>query len=158
MKNQPKLEDLLKKVIPLAMKDVAMHLDARFTEEISAEKWPYPTPPEIRDIVDTGRLRASQTRRVDPETGEVQFFWPVQYARNVHEGGVDTYGRPFPARRWTEAPMAEVPKVFGEAMGKHIHRELNGYVKPDPNENHNPQSQQEEMKTDTSGKARGEKL
>ena len=91
-------------------------LDTRFTEEISAVKWPYPTPPQVRDIVDTGRLRASQTRTVNPD-GSVTFTWPVEYANQVHEGGVSTETRqPFPGRPWTKAPLEEAPAKFGEFL------------------------------------------
>ena len=99
-----------------ATKQLGTWLDARFTEEISAVKWNYPTPPQVRDIVDTGRLRASQTRVVNAD-GSVTFTWPVEYATQVHEGGVSTETRqPFPARPWTKAPLEEAPAKFGEFL------------------------------------------
>lgn len=98
-----------------ATQDLGLWLDAQFTAEISAVKWPWPTPPQLRDIVDTGRLRASQTRSVEPD-GSVTFTWPVEYAAQVHEGGVDTRGRRFPGRPWTKAPLEEAPAQFGEFL------------------------------------------
>lgn len=41
----PKLSRELQRAIPKAMRNLAIYLDARFTEEISAVKWEYPTPP-----------------------------------------------------------------------------------------------------------------
>lgn len=98
-----------------ALRQLGTWLDARFTEEISATKWPYPTPPQVRDIVDTGRLRASQTRVVNPD-GSITFSWPTEYATQVHEGGVSTEGLRFPGRPWTKAPLAEASAKFGQLL------------------------------------------
>lgn len=98
-----------------AVRQLGTWLDARFTAEISAVKWPFPTPPKVRDIVDTGRLRASQTRVVNAD-GSVTFTWPVEYATQVHEGGVTTEGLRFPGRPWTRAPLAEAPEKFGQLL------------------------------------------
>lgn len=99
-----------------AVQQLSTWLDSRFPEEISAVKWPYPTPPQVRDIVDTGRLRASQTRVTNAD-GSVTFTWPVEYATQVHEGGVSTETRqPFPGRPWTKAPLEEAPSKFGEFL------------------------------------------
>lgn len=99
-----------------AVRQLGQWLDTRFTEEISAVKWSYPTPPKVRDIVDTGRLRASQTRVLNAD-GSVTFTWPVEYATQVHEGGVSTQTRqPFPGRPWTKAPLAQAPAKFGEFL------------------------------------------
>lgn len=98
-----------------AMRQLSTWLDARFTQEISSVKWPYPTPPQVRDIVDTGRLRASQTRVVNSD-GSVTFTWPVEYAQQVHEGGVSTEGLRFPGRPWTKAPLEEASTKFGQLL------------------------------------------
>jgi hypothetical protein len=98
-----------------AMRQLGTWLDTRFTEEISAVKWEYPTPPQVRDIVDTGRLRASQTRVVNAD-GSITFTWPVEYAGQVHEGGVATTGLRFPGRPWTKAPLEEAPAKFGQLL------------------------------------------
>jgi hypothetical protein len=94
-----------------ATQQLATWLDTRFTAEISAVKWDYPTPPQLRDIVDTGRLRASQTRTVNSD-GSITFTWPVEYAAQVHEGGVATTGLRFPGRPWTKAPLEEASAQF----------------------------------------------
>jgi hypothetical protein len=98
-----------------AMHQLGTWLDTRFTQEISAVKWEYPTPPQVRDIVDTGRLRASQTRVVNAD-GSITFTWPVEYAGQVHEGGVATTGLRFPGRPWTKAPLEEAPAKFGQLL------------------------------------------
>lgn len=109
------LSQALEDATATAMRQLGTWLDTRFTQEISAVKWPYPTPPKVRDIVDTGRLRASQTRVVSAD-GSVTFTWPVEYANQVHEGGVSTEGLRFPGRPWTKAPLAEAPAKFGELL------------------------------------------
>lgn len=101
--------------VAVAMRQLSLWLDQRFTEEISAVKWKYPTPPQVRDIVDTGRLRASQTREETPEG--VVFTWPVDYAQQVHDGGVSTRTRqPFPGRPWTKIPLEQAQEKFGEYL------------------------------------------
>ena len=68
MARKPKpLTKQANEAVSVAMRQLGTWLDQRFTEEISAVKWQYPTPPQVRDIVDTGRLRASQTRQETPE-------------------------------------------------------------------------------------------
>lgn len=119
----PKVSEEIKKALVPAMRNLAIYLDARFTEEISAVKWEYPTPPQVRDIVDTGRLRASQTRFENRDTGSIQFTWPVEYAQQVHDGGVSTRTRqPFPGRPWTHLPMQEAPEKFGEYLTSELER------------------------------------
>ena len=105
------LNNQLRAATAKATKQLASWLDTRFTEEISAAKWDYPTPPQVRDIVDTGRLRASQTRVVNSD-GSITFTWPVEYAAQVHEGGVATTGLRFPGRPWTKAPLEDAPAQF----------------------------------------------
>ena len=101
--------------VAVAMRQLGTWLDQRFTEEISAAKWEYPTPPQVRDIVDTGRLRASQTRQDSPDG--VVFTWPVEYAQQVHDGGVSIRTRqPFPGRPWTKAPLEQAEEKFGEYL------------------------------------------
>ena len=108
--------------VDVAMRQLGIWLDQRFTEEISAVKWAYPTPPQVRDIVDTGRLRASQTRQ-DVEDGVV-FTWPVDYAQQVHDGGISVRTRqPFPGRPWTKLPLEESQAKFEEYMSAAIKRQ-----------------------------------
>lgn len=113
---QRKISQDIEAATQTAVRQLGQWLDTRFTEEISAVKWSYPTPPKVRDIVDTGRLRASQTRVLNAD-GSVTFTWPVEYATQVHEGGVSTQTRqPFPGRPWTKAPLAQAPAKFGEFL------------------------------------------
>jgi hypothetical protein len=116
------LDAQLRAATAQAMQQLATWLDTRFTAEISAAKWDYPTPPEVRDIVDTGRLRASQTRSVEPD-GSVTFTWPVEYAAQVHEGGVATTGLRFPGRPWTKAPLEEAPAQFARFQREALRRQ-----------------------------------
>ena len=109
------LNQALNTAVAQATRQLGTWLDTRFTEEISAAKWEYPTPPQVRDIVDTGRLRASQTRVVNAD-GSITFTWPVEYAGQVHEGGVATTGIRFPGRPWTKAPLEEAPAKFGQLL------------------------------------------
>lgn len=105
------LDAQLRAATAKATQQLATWLDTRFTAEISSAKWDYPTPPQVRDIVDTGRLRASQTRSVNAD-GSVTFTWPVEYAAQVHEGGVAVTGLRFPGRPWTKAPLEEASAQF----------------------------------------------
>lgn len=116
---KPDLARNLEKAVAKALRQTALYLDTRFTEEISAVKWDFPTPPQVRDIVDTGRLRASQTREQQPD-GSVTFTWPVEYATEVHEGGVGLNGQRFPGRAWTKAPLEELPTKFGRFLNAAI--------------------------------------
>jgi hypothetical protein len=109
------LNDQLRAATAKATRQLATWLDTRFTAEISAVKWDYPTPPQVRDIVDTGRLRASQTRTVNTD-GSITFTWPVEYATQVHEGGVAVTGLRFPGRPWTKAPLEEAPAQFDQFL------------------------------------------
>ncbi len=109
------LNQALNTAVAQATRQLGTWLDTRFTEEISSVKWEYPTPPQVRDIVDTGRLRASQTRVVNAD-GSITFSWPVEYANQVHEGGVATTGLRFPGRPWTKAPLEEAPAKFGQLL------------------------------------------
>jgi len=117
--SKDKLDKKLKEAKEKAVKQLNNWLDSRFTEEISAVKWDFPTPPKVRDIVDTGRLRASQTR-VQREDGKIEFSWPVEYAKQVHEGGVGLDGQRFPGRPWTKGPLKEAPEKFKEFLTQAI--------------------------------------
>jgi hypothetical protein len=109
------LDQALQTATAKAVQQLSTWLDGRFTQEISSAKWDYPSPPQVRDIVDSGRLRASQTRTVNPD-GSVTFTWPTEYATQVHEGGVGLNGQRFPGRPWTQAPLQEAPTKFGQLL------------------------------------------
>jgi len=119
----PEFDKALKSATDRATKRLGLWLDRRFTEEISAVKWDYPTPPKVRDIVDTGRLRASQTRTENPD-GSVTFTWPVEYAAQVHEGGVSPRGLRFPGRPWTTAPLKEAETQMKLLLDDELTRNL----------------------------------
>lgn len=112
---EPSLEDEFRQDVDLALEKASLELDALFTEEISAVKWNWPNDPKIRDIIDTGRLRASQTRVKNPD-GTISFTWPLEYANEVHEGGVFLTGERFPGRPWTEKPLEEFPEIFDRIL------------------------------------------
>lgn len=114
MAKQP-LNTALQEAVKAAMKKTGARLSTRFSEEFDSEEWKYPTPPRVRDIVDTGRLRDSQQLRTTPE-GKLEFTWTAPYAAQVHEGGVTTDGTRFPGRPWTRDPIAELPTIFGEEL------------------------------------------
>jgi len=114
-RSQRSISNVLNMATAQAMKQLGTWLDGRFTEEISSTKWPYPTPPKVRDVVDTGRLRASQSRAVNAD-GSVTFTWPVDYAQQVHEGGVAITGMRFPGRPWTKVPLEEASDKFGQLL------------------------------------------
>ena len=116
------LDQLADQAVAKAMQRLSLWLDGRFTEEISSVKWVYPTPPKVRDIVDTGRLRASQTR-IPNGPNQVTFSWPLEYATQVHEGGVSTEtDRAFPGRPWTELPLEEASSKFGEFLDQEMRK------------------------------------
>lgn len=109
----------LKAALVATRKELATWLDTRFREEITAVKWPFPTPPQVRDIVASGRLRDSQTHTVTPE-GDIQFTWNAPYAPQVHEGGVGLDGQRFPGRPWTRDPLEEMPAKFAEIFARQL--------------------------------------
>ena len=122
------LQKALEEAAKEAVEKLSLFLDDRFTEEISAVKWEYHTDPKIRDIVDTGRLRSSQTRQVQQD-GTVRFSWPVEYAQQVHDGGVAVTGQRFPGRPWTQAPLAEAPDKFQKYFEEELEKVVKGELK-----------------------------
>lgn len=97
-------------------------LSAQYTAEISADKWDW-TDGKTRDIVDTGRLRASQTVRRISDTA-FECSWPVEYAIEVHEGAKLKNGRVWPARPWTKTALQTFDaRSYFETI---LRRELNG--------------------------------
>jgi hypothetical protein len=94
-----------------------VRLGAEFTRQISEPKWDYPTGESPRDIVDTGRLRASQQGRLIGRL-EYEFVWPVRYSLFVLVGGtirVPGGGvRVVPGRDWISAGLEAFD--FPEAM------------------------------------------
>lgn len=112
----------LDKAIAAATRKLTDRLSAEYTKEISSDKWPW-VDGSTRDIVDTGRLRASQTvREVSPQ--KYEFSWPVEYAAQVHEGAKLKGGGEWPARPWTRSALENFDsKSYFEDI---LRRELNG--------------------------------
>lgn len=110
------------KAVSNATQALVNRLSVEYTNEISSPKWKW-VDGAYRDIVDTGRLRASQTVRRVSDT-EFQFSWPVEYAAQVHEGTKLKGGGEWPARPWTRTALENVdPKSYFETI---LRRELSG--------------------------------
>mgnify|MGYP007063390166 CR=1 FL=1 len=123
MAAQKKLDkSAFNQAVAVATQALVQRLSVEYTNEISTAKWEW-VDGKKRDIVDTGRLRASQTvRRVDD--AKFEFSWPVEYATQVHEGAKLKGGGEWPARPWTKTALENVdPKSFFETILK---RELSG--------------------------------
>ena len=115
-----------------ALVQSANQLDSQFTKEIESTKWDWPNetirkkrPPVTapRDIVDTGKLRASQTRQ---QTGKysIEWIWNVDYSVVVHNGPTLKEGGTYKARPWTKTAEQEVKPL--EYFADILRRELNG--------------------------------
>jgi len=121
----------LEKAILEAYRQTAMRMDLAFKAEISAVKWEWPRGETPRDIVDTGRLRASQQMMPAPAAkGSIRtmYQWPVKYAAPVHEGAVFQSGAFMPARPWTRTALQKLqPQSFFEkALAREIGKLGNG--------------------------------
>jgi len=112
----------LDKAVATATQKLVERLSVEYTNEISSSKWDW-IDGQTRDIVDTGRLRASQTyRQVTPD--KYEFSWPVEYATQVHEGAQLKGGGEWPARPWTRTALENVDsKKYFETI---LRRELSG--------------------------------
>lgn len=86
-----------------AFKESCFLLGREFSQLIS-ESGAFPNYPD-RDLVDTGRLRASQ--RVDfPRRGKAIFSWSTEYALYQHEGYTLRNGQNWPGRPWTREGLS----------------------------------------------------
>jgi hypothetical protein len=105
--------------------DLAAELARRFTAEIRAAKWAWPTDPSPRDIVDSGNLakslRVSRATTLDHRL-EILFAWTATnkgrgYAAAVHDGAVFKRTGPngealtMPARPWTRPVLYDRAKI-----------------------------------------------
>jgi hypothetical protein len=100
-----------------AFRDTALILAGQLTQAISDPSWDWPTQPSPRDIVDTGRLRSSQTVDFLGDM-EVEYSWPVEYAEYVHEGVALSNGAVLPARPWIDKTLEQHPpdKTFDQSL------------------------------------------
>ena len=123
MAKQQQLDtEKFERAVAAATQALVNRLSAEYTNEISSEKWNW-VDGQKRDIVDTGRLRSSQTVRRLSDT-EYEFSWPVEYAAQVHEGAKLKGGGEWPARPWTRTALENVDaKSYFEDI---LRRELNG--------------------------------
>lgn len=75
-----------------------------FAQEISENKWDWPTGDSPRDIVDDGDLRGSyKGERASPTDHD--HSWNIEYAMAVHEGYATRSGSRMPGRPWTKEPL-----------------------------------------------------
>ncbi|MFM6139570.1 MAG: hypothetical protein ACKPCP_36440 [Sphaerospermopsis kisseleviana] len=117
MKLNPEGLNTIRNQVNAAFVATVQEFAATCQEHITDERWDWPRPPSPRDIVDTGRLRDSQSQPfyeakstglqatirwnpVDPETGE-------GYAYKVWAGEV-VNGQIRPGRPWTETAIEEM--------------------------------------------------
>jgi hypothetical protein len=123
MAKQQQLDtEKFERAVAAATQALVNRLSAEYTNEISSEKWNW-VDGQKRDIVDTGRLRSSQTVRRLSDT-EYEFSWPVEYAAQVHEGAKLKGGGEWPARPWTRTALENVDaKSYFETI---LRRELSG--------------------------------
>lgn len=112
----------LNAAIAVATRALVDRLSAEYTSEISSAKWEW-VDGSVRDIVDTGRLRSSQTVR-EVGLNKYEFSWPVEYAAQVHEGTKLKGGGEWPARPWTRSALEnfDQKKYFEDIL----RRELSG--------------------------------
>jgi hypothetical protein len=116
--NQRSLSEQFRDDMNRALKRTGDWLEQRFGEEMSEPKWDWPSEPSPRDIVDSGRLRASMQR--DSRPGSETFSWPMEYAAQVHEGAVLRNGRRLPGRPWTVEPLREAEQKFETFLREEI--------------------------------------
>jgi hypothetical protein len=91
-----------------AFSDVVEEFSEQCKKEIADPKWSWPRTTErqngstagtTRDIVDTGKLLASQRVKIASLAADID--WGVQYSAIVHQGN----GTTVPARPWTETAL-----------------------------------------------------
>lgn len=101
-----------------AFKEANERFAVESTEEITANKWDWPTGKSPRDIVDTGQLRGSY--QADAQPDQYQNSWDVEYAAAVHNGAVFKNGHSMPARPWTKQPLDNFEGNFKTLLGKKL--------------------------------------
>jgi hypothetical protein len=88
-----------------AFRETAIILNGEFVKAITAPIYGWPTGESPRDVVGTGRLRASQRYGFEGAR-KANYTWPVEYSAAVHNGYLSRGGNPMPARPWTEIALA----------------------------------------------------
>lgn len=94
--------------------DTAFILGRNATQELTDVQWYWPRGESPRDIVDTGRLRASLQYIEYKEQSTVVLNYPVDYAALNHEGGMSKEGISFVPRPWlkTAADKMDFEQTF----------------------------------------------
>jgi hypothetical protein len=98
----------LKAKMHKGLEDTGYIMGRKFTQEITDPKWDWPNPPSPRDIVDTGRLRASLQYISNQSNNTLKLSYPVDYAGVVHEGGVYKNGGTMTARPWIRTSLQQL--------------------------------------------------
>ena len=100
-----------------AFGETMLLLGVEFTKAISSPIWGW-VDGSTRDIVDTGRLRDSQSLPDEEKPGQWMFAWNVEYAAAVHEGATMRNGNKLPARPWTQYAIDnfDISEVFSKLM------------------------------------------
>lgn len=88
--------------------DTAFILGREATMELTDVQWYWPRGENPRDIVDTGRLRASLQYIEYKEQYKVTLSYPVDYAALNHEGGLSKEGISFVPRPWLKKAADEM--------------------------------------------------
>lgn len=91
--------------VKTAWRGTTQIMGGQFTKAITSPTYNWPRGESPRDVVDTGRLRASQrvTRISDYATN---YSYPVEYALAVHNGARLRNGTFLPARPWTQVAFS----------------------------------------------------
>lgn len=109
------------RLVTEVFRDTVAIVSGEFTKGITDPIYPWGRSPSPRDIVDTGRLRASQqVSFIAPTTA--RWVWAVDYALPVHNGAVLRNGTILPPRKWTEVALRRRPPVdvFAKLLARKI--------------------------------------
>lgn len=116
----------IRRALEQAFIDTGHTAGRQFTKALSSNIWAWPRGENPRDVVDTGRLRASQTEefkgRQPDGTYRFEFSWPVDYAAPVHQGAVFRDGSSMPARPWTKVALQQwdAQRHFSRAFSAYL--------------------------------------
>lgn len=110
----------VKGAIQQAFRDTALVISAEFTKAITDPIYPWDRGESPRDIVDTGRLRASQQYQVFGTSAT--WLWNVDYSLPVHNGAVLRNGTVLQPRRWTKVAFDRRPPkiVFEQLLTRYL--------------------------------------
>lgn len=99
-----------------AFRETTIILDGEFKKAITEPIYGWPKGDSPRDVVDTGRLRASQIYQFGSNLNAI-YTWPVEYSAAVHNGYLTRGGSAMPARPWTtEALRKKNPTVIMQRL------------------------------------------